>query len=85
MSTRPFTDLEALATFLRLELQTKQFFLLCGYNGTGKTRLSGRFKNIGKEVNIDGETTKRARSISMPSQKTFSIGTTTSTATASAT
>lgn len=59
MSTTTFTDLQALASHLRKELQTKQFLLLCGYNGTGKTRLSGEFKNIGKEVNIDGETKKR--------------------------
>lgn len=59
MSTTTFNDLPALASHLRLELQTKQFLLLCGYNGTGKTRLSGEFKGIGKEVNVDGETTKR--------------------------
>lgn len=59
MSIPSFPDLAALATHLRQELQTKQFVLICGYNGTGKTRLSGEFKDFGKEVDIDGETTKR--------------------------
>jgi AAA domain len=59
VSTRTFTDLSALAADLRAELQTKHFILLCGYNGTGKTRLSGEFKDIGKRVNVDGETTQR--------------------------
>lgn len=54
-----FTDLNALATHLRLDLETKKFILLYAYNGTGKTRLSTAFKNIGKVVNADGETEKR--------------------------
>ena len=51
-----FKDLKALAAHLRQELENKKFILLYGYNGTGKTRLSTAFKNLGKVVNIDTET-----------------------------
>lgn len=43
-----FPDLPTLAKNLRQELQTKKFVLLYAYNGTGKTRLSTEFKNLGK-------------------------------------
>jgi len=49
MSTTPFADLNALATHLRQELQSKKFILLYAYNGTGKTRLSTAFKDLGKQ------------------------------------
>lgn len=55
----PFSDLPTLAKHLRNELQSKKFVLLYAYNGTGKTRLSTAFKDLGKKVNADGETTKR--------------------------
>lgn len=45
----PFPDLQALAAYLRQELGTKKFVLLYGYNGTGKTRLSMEFRQIGKQ------------------------------------
>ncbi len=44
-----FADLPALADYLRAELESKNFILLYGYNGTGKTRLSMAFKDIGKQ------------------------------------
>lgn len=47
--SRPFTDLTALAQHLREKLKTKRFVLLYAYNGTGKTRLSTEFKNLGKQ------------------------------------
>lgn len=59
MSATPFADLNALAAHLRQELATKKFILLYAYNGTGKTRLSTAFKDLGKIVNDDGETTRR--------------------------
>src|SRR5258708_3981656 len=43
-----FTGLPALANHLRTALQTKKFVLLYAYNGTGKTRLSVAFKDLGK-------------------------------------
>ena len=46
---RSFPDLPALAQHLRDELQTKKFVLLYAYNGTGKTRLSTEFKDLGKK------------------------------------
>ncbi len=48
MSTTPFANLNALAVHLRQQLATKKFILLYAYNGTGKTRLSTEFKNLGK-------------------------------------
>jgi len=51
-----FSDLNALAAHLRQELDNKKFILLYAYNGTGKTRLSTIFKNLGKAVNDGGET-----------------------------
>jgi wobble nucleotide-excising tRNase len=48
MSTAPFVNLSALATHLRQELENKKFIVIYGYNGTGKTRLSTVFKDLGK-------------------------------------
>lgn len=55
----PFDDLPELAEHLRGELGNKKFVLLYAYNGVGKTRLSTEFKNLGKVVDEEGETTKR--------------------------
>ncbi len=44
-----FASLDALAAHLRTELIEKKFILLYAYNGTGKTRLSMAFKDIGKQ------------------------------------
>ena len=52
-----FTDLAALAAHLRQELENKKTILLYAYNGTGKTRLSMAFKDIGKKR--EGEDEKR--------------------------
>ncbi len=49
MSATPFADLDVLAAHLRRELQIKKFVLLYAYNGTGKTRLSTTFKDLGKK------------------------------------
>jgi hypothetical protein len=54
-----FADLNTLAVHLRQELENKKFFLLYAYNGTGKTRLSTAFKNLGKTVDADGESDTR--------------------------
>ena len=43
-----FPDLPTLARHLREELNAKKFVLLYAYNGTGKTRLSAAFKDLGK-------------------------------------
>ncbi|MCA1564349.1 MAG: AAA family ATPase [Acidobacteria bacterium] len=49
MSATAFANLDALAAHLRSELGGKKFILLYAYNGTGKTRLSMAFKDIGKQ------------------------------------
>lgn len=48
MPDSSFPELPALAQHLREELQTKKSVLIYAYNGTGKTRLSTEFKNLGK-------------------------------------
>jgi hypothetical protein len=49
MSTVPIKSLPAVASRLRDELTKKKIVLLYAHNGTGKTRLSMDFKNIGKK------------------------------------
>lgn len=55
MDGESFADLPALAQRLRVDLIEKKFVLLYAYNNTGKTRLSTAFKDIGKQVNENGE------------------------------
>jgi hypothetical protein len=59
MISTPFANLNLLAVHLRKELTTKKFILLYAYNGIGKTRLSTAFKDQGKVLDENGETTKR--------------------------
>lgn len=55
MSTKSFVNLKKLARNIRDTLgtadtpDTKNYYLLFAYNGTGKTRLSGEFKDLGKK------------------------------------
>ena len=49
MSAISFLNLTALAAHLRRELNNKKYILIYAYNGTGKTRLSTEFKNLGKK------------------------------------
>ena len=44
----PYPDLPALAAHLRAVLENKKCILLYAYNGTGKTRLSMEFRQLGK-------------------------------------
>lgn len=59
IAAEPFPDLPALASHLREQLDRKKFVLLYAYNGTGKTRLSTAFKDLGRKVDESGETTER--------------------------
>lgn len=59
MSATPFADLNAIAAQFRTELANKKFILIYAYNGTGKTRLSTAFRDLGRAVNEFGETIKR--------------------------
>lgn len=54
-SGETFANLTALATHLRAELGNRKTIVLYAYNGTGKTRLSMAFKDIGKQGGADGE------------------------------
>ena len=50
-----FTDLTAVANHFRSILESKKYVLLFAYNGTGKTRLSCAFKDLGKQPITDSE------------------------------
>lgn len=50
-----FSDLNSLANHFRTLLHSKKYVLLFAYNGTGKTRLSGAFKDLGKKPIPDSE------------------------------
>ena len=56
MSGIVFDNLDVLAAHLRHELTEKKSILLYAYNGTGKTRLSMAFKEIGKQGEAEVET-----------------------------
>ena len=70
---KQFTTLKRFARNIRDTLgtenaaDTKNYYLLFAYNGTGKTRLSGEFKNLGKQ--------QETRCIIMPLPRIYSIGT----------
>lgn len=57
ISFLPFLSLEELAEYFR-ELD-KRYILLFAYNGTGKTRLSMDFRQVGKQIDADGNVTAR--------------------------
>lgn len=63
--TKQFTNLKKFARNIRDTLgtadatDTKNYYLLFAYNGTGKTRLSGEFKNLGKRRIRGSEETTR--------------------------
>jgi hypothetical protein len=62
MTATAIKDLKDLATRFRglfAPKDSKKFILLYAYNGTGKTRLSGAFKDLGKKIDKDGEVTQR--------------------------
>ncbi|MEC6745975.1 AAA family ATPase [Pseudomonas qingdaonensis] len=50
MTVATFPSLHDLAQQLRREMEQKKFVLLYAYNGTGKTRLSVAFKDLGKRA-----------------------------------
>jgi len=56
-----FTNLDALAGHLRqqIEEKNKKVTLIFAHNGTGKTRLSMAFKELGKAYDEEGRTTAR--------------------------
>lgn len=49
IATTSFDNLDAIASHLRERLEQKKYILLFAYNGTGKTRLSMAFKQLGKQ------------------------------------
>lgn len=63
MVAEPFPDLGTLGKHLRKELNKRKFVLLYAYNGTGKTRLSTAFKDLGKRVVTSPLTTDAGEAI----------------------
>jgi hypothetical protein len=59
MADASYFNLPAVADHLREELRSKKSVLIYAYNGTGKTRLSGAFRDLGRVVDENGVTTKR--------------------------
>ena len=54
--SQTFQNLPELANHLRERLEQKKYTLLFAFNGTGKTRLSMAFKELGKQGDGDEET-----------------------------
>jgi tRNA A37 threonylcarbamoyladenosine biosynthesis protein TsaE len=65
-----FESLKSLATHLRDTLANKKFILVFAYNGTGKTRLSTAFKDLGKRNITADLTDEDVNSLSRSSQRT---------------
>lgn len=59
MAEVSFFNLTWMAEHFRDELHSKKPILLYAYNGTGKTRLSTAFKDLGKQADENGEVIKR--------------------------
>ncbi len=55
INVETFPNLPALAENFRNTLENKKYVLLFAYNGTGKTRLSCAFKDLGKQPVPDSE------------------------------
>ena len=66
-----FSSLTEVAGHLREKLEEKKYILLFAYNGTGKTRLSVEFKNLGK-VTEQGVLNGSFGAFSVLSDHTFS-------------
>lgn len=49
VATTTFDSLNAIGSYLRERLEQKKYILLFAFNGTGKTRLSMAFKDLGKQ------------------------------------
>ena len=60
-SIQTFAELDALAKHLRQQIEqtNKKVTLIFAHNGTGKTRLSMAFKELGKAYDEEGQTTAR--------------------------
>jgi wobble nucleotide-excising tRNase len=71
--SKSFPDLASLARHLRDELQSKKFVLLYAYNGTGKTRLSIEFKNLGKRHVTSALTTESGDPVETEDGRTIDV------------
>jgi len=55
---KQFDSIEDIAKYLKILLEDKKYVVLFAYNGTGKTRLSVKFKSLGQNLNEEtGEKT----------------------------
>lgn len=68
-----FNKVEDIAAYLRQELETKKYLLLFAYNGTGKTRLSMAFKDIGKKTIESNLTTEDGSFLTLESGDNITV------------
>ena len=55
---KKFSSIKEIAEYFKKLLDEKKYIILFAYNGTGKTRLSGEFKSLGRHLNEEtGEKT----------------------------
>lgn len=55
---KKFSSIKEIAEYFKKLLAEKKYIILFAYNGTGKTRLSGEFKSLGRHLNEEtGEKT----------------------------
>lgn len=73
-TTSYFSNLDALAAHFRSILDRKEYILLFAYNGTGKTRLSGAFKNLGQQPIPDNEEKRPTHCTITLLRKIYSLG-----------
>lgn len=73
MSSKSYLDLNSLAVDFRQQLEVKKFVLPYAYNGTGKTRLSASFKDLGKKSTTDARTNKAGESLEADSGESIEV------------
>ena len=73
MSSKSYADLNSLAVDFRQQLEVKKFVLLYAYNGTGKTRLSAAFKDLGKKPTTDALTNEAGESLEAEADEAIEV------------
>ena len=60
---KQFDSIQNIAEYFRMLLEEKNYVVLFAYNGTGKTRLSATFKDLGKKTITDSITDSEGNTI----------------------